>query len=174
MKKNGDAEALLDDSATRGSQSESPPGVSAPPLGDKPAAVSQSDSPLGDKLARLRNWKHEEFARQIAAGTEPSDAYVLAGFERHRANYRRLMRQPQVARRIDVLRREREIAARAARVPINRILEELDRRGIMRIEDLFERNAAGVYSVRNLQTVPVEVSIAFVRVLDEGFGIREK
>lgn len=51
-------------------------------------------------------------------------------------------RRPRVKDRIDVLRREREAAARAARVPIDQVLEEMDRRGLARIEDFFERNAA--------------------------------
>jgi hypothetical protein len=53
-------------------------------------------------------------------------------------------------------------------VPSARVLEELDRRGFMRIEDFFERNPAGIVTVRNLETVPVEVAIAFLRVLGEG------
>jgi hypothetical protein len=75
--------------------------------------------------------------------------------------------------RIDALRREREMAARAARVPIGQVIEELDCRGFMRIEDFFERNAAGILSVRNLERVPVEVAIAFLRALGEGFGISD-
>ncbi|MEA3152219.1 MAG: hypothetical protein QOD56_3158 [Gammaproteobacteria bacterium] len=58
-------------------------------------------------------------------------------------------------------------AARAAWVPSARVLEELDRRGLMRIEDFFERNPAGIVTVRNLETVPVEVAIAFLRVVGE-------
>ena len=68
--------------------------------------------------------------------------YVLAGFTCNRANHNRLMRRPRVKDRIDVLRREREAAARAARVPIDQVLEEMARRGLARIEDFFERNAA--------------------------------
>ena len=44
----------------------------------------------------------------------------------------------------------------------------------MQIADLFERNAAGIVGVRDLQMVPVEVAIAFLKALGEGFGIREK
>jgi hypothetical protein len=153
MEKNGDANTLLD---------------------EKPATVNHS-APLSVSARRpLRNWKHEKFASLVVEGTAPEDAYVLAGFSRHRANHFRLMRQPRVKDRIDVLRRERETAARAARVPISQVLEELDRRGLVQIRDLFELNAAGMFDVSNLETVPVEVSIAFVKALSEGFGIPEK
>jgi hypothetical protein len=76
--------------------------------------------------------------------------------------------QQRSFRKMPVLRKskhERVLAARAAWVPSARVLEELDRRGFMRIEDFFERNPAGIVTVRNLETVPVEVAIAFLRVL---------
>ena len=122
----------------------------------------------------FKNWMWEKFAVLVVAGTEPREAYTLAGFVPNRANHNRLMRQPAMKARIAVLRRERELAARAARVPLDQVLGELDCRGIMRIEDLFERNAAGIVAVRNLEMVPVEVSLAFMKALGEGFGIREK
>jgi hypothetical protein len=108
----------------------------------------------------------------VVEGTEPAEAYVLAGFQRHRANHHRL--RHRVKDRIDVLRRERETAALAARVPISQVIEELDRRGLARIEDFFERNAAGILSVRNLEKVPVEIALALLKALGEGFGIHEK
>jgi hypothetical protein len=139
---------------------------------------SDADSLLAGKPATprssrpLRNWKHEKFARLVVEGTEPAEAYVLAGFQRHRANHHRL--RHRVKDRIDVLRRERETAALAARVPISQVIEELDRRGLARIEDFFERNAAGILSVRNLEKVPVEIALALLKALGEGFGIHEK
>lgn len=148
-------------------------------LDDKLIVVSHgepvnSSSPVRRPSGPLKNWKHEEFARLVAAGTEPQQAYTVAGFTPNRANHNRLIRHPPVKARIEVLRCERETAARAARVPISQVIEELDRRGIVRIEDLFERNAAGIVAVRNLEMVPVEVSLAFLKALGEGFGIREK
>ena len=139
-----------------------------------PGEASEKNRDANARSGSLKNWKHEEFARQVVAGTEPADAYVLAGFERNRANHHRLMRQPHMKDRIEVLRRERETAARAARVPISQVIEELDRRGFIRVEDFFDRNVAGIVAVRDLEMVPVEVSIAFLRALGEGFGIREK
>jgi phage terminase small subunit len=122
-------------------------------------------------VGTLKNWKHERFACQIAEGTNPADAYVIAGFQRNRANHFRLMRQPRVAARIAELKRDREAAARAARVPIDQVLAELNKRGLDGVADFFERNAAGILSVRDLQGVPVEVSIALLKLLREGFGI---
>jgi hypothetical protein len=156
MEKNGDEDAPLDGKPTMVNQSE-------------PAAPSSADR----RSSRpLKNWKHEKFARLVVAGTKPQDAYTLAGFTPNRANHNRLSRY--LKDRIDVLRRERETTARAARVPIGQVIEELDRRGFMRIEDFFERNAAGILSVRNLETVPVEVAIAFLHALAEGFGIGDR
>ena len=119
----------------------------------------------------LRNWKHDLFARQIAAGTDPAEAYSIAGFAPHRTNHFRLLREPHIAARIAQLKREREDAARAAQVPIEEVVAELDRRGIERIADIFERNETGALSVRDLQIVPVEVAIALLRYLRAGFGI---
>jgi len=123
-------------------------------------------------MAVLKNYKYEEFARQIAAGTDPVQAYELAGFKRNRANWRRLKLKPLVSARIEELKQEREVAARAARVPADEVLAELDRRGLDQITDLFDRNEAGILNVRDLQNVPVEVAIAFLRLLREGFGIK--
>ena len=93
----------------------------------------------------LRNWKHEEFARLVAGGTDAKSAYGLAGFAApDRRNHNRLLRDRGVAARIEELRRAREDAARAARVPINQVLATLDRRGICRVADFFERDAAGI------------------------------
>jgi hypothetical protein len=145
------------------------------PSDEKPVVLNHSEPanvPVRGSRP-LKNWKHEEFSRLVVEGTEPREAYVLAGFAPSRANHNRLMRRPSVKARIDVLGRERETAARAARVPIAQVIDELDRCGV-RIEDFFERNAAGILSARNLETVPVEVAMAFLRFLSEGFGIREK
>jgi hypothetical protein len=152
MEKNSDADSLFD---------------------GKPETANRSKSLATPRSSRpLRNWKHEKFARLVVEGTEPADAYVAAGFERHRANHHRLMRR--LKDRIDVLRCEREMAARAARVPISQVIEELDRRGLVQIEDFFERNAAGILSARNLEKVPVEIALALLKALGEGFGIHEK
>ena len=121
----------------------------------------------------LRNWKHEEFARLVAGGTDAKSAYGLAGFAApDRRNHNRLLRDRGVAARIEELRRAREDAARAARVPIDQLLATLDRRGVCRVTDFFERDAAGILRIRNLQDVPVEVSIAFLRLARESFGLK--
>jgi hypothetical protein len=77
-----------------------------------------------------------------------------------------------VAARIEEIKRDREAAARAARVPIDQVLGTLAARGVDRIEDFFDRNAAGVLTFRpDLQNLPVEISIALLRCLREGLGI---
>lgn len=120
----------------------------------------------------LRNRKHEKFAQEIVAGTTPVQAYVIAGYEPHRANHNRLMRNPLIASRIEHLKQEREIAARAARIPVDQMLDSLDQRGIVRLDDFFDRNAAGILSVRDRQEVPVEIAIALLGFLRESFGIK--
>ena len=143
--------------------------------GEKPATANHSEPPVALMGSRpLRNWKHEKFAVLVVGGTGLREAYVMAGFEPIRSNENRLVRKATVKARIDFLRRARELAARAARVPLDQVLGELDCRGIIRIEDLFERNAAGIVEVRNLEIVPVEVAMAFLKTLGEGFGIRER
>jgi hypothetical protein len=140
-------------------------------LDGKPVSANHTEPARSKPLV---NWKYEKFVRLVVDGTDPREAYTIAGFVPNRANHNRLMAKAPIKARIDVLRRERELAARAARVPLDQVLDEMDRRGIVRIYDLFERNAAGILSVRNLEVVPVEVSLALLKALGEGFGIREK
>jgi hypothetical protein len=62
--------------------------------------------------------------------------------------------------------------ARAATVPVDQVLAALAVRGVDRIEDFFDRNAAGILTFRSdLQSLPVEISIALLRCLREGLGI---
>jgi hypothetical protein len=57
-------------------------------------------------------------------------------------------------------------------VPIDQVLGTLAARGVDRVEDFFDRNAAGVLTFRaDLQNLPVEISIALLRCLHEGLGI---
>lgn len=131
-----------------------------------------------DSERPLRNPRHEQFAKLIAEGIPAVAAYSIAGYGAPgRRNHNRLLRV--AAGRIEVLRREREAAARAARMPLDQLLGELESRGFTVIEDFFERNAAGIVAIRNLEMVPVEVGMALLKSLAkafrvrEGFGIRE-
>jgi hypothetical protein len=128
-------------------------------------------------MGPLRNPKHEIFARHVAAGVDLAEAFVLAGYESSSAagrNHNRLARHPDVAARIEELKRTREDSARAARVPIDQVLTTLAARGVDRIDDFFDRNAAGVLTFRaDLQSLPVEVSLALLRCLHEGLGIAD-
>jgi hypothetical protein len=109
----------------------------------------------------------------VAEGTEPDYAYELVGLTPGRRNHNRLLRNPDLRWRIEELKREREALARAAAVPIDRVLAALAAKGVDRLEDLFDRNAAGIPSVRpDLRSLPVEVSIALLRCLREGLGIK--
>ena len=76
-------------------------------------------------------------------------------------------------RRIAELRQQREDAARAARVPIEQVLAELDRCGVDHVADFFDRDAAGILRVRDLRGVPVEVSLALVRLLRESLAVMQ-
>jgi hypothetical protein len=124
-------------------------------------------------MGKLRNWQHEKFAQEIVAGAEPREAYVVAGYKWNRANHHKLARRPDVAARIAELRQQREDAARAARVPIEQVLAELDRCGVDHVADFFDRDAAGILRVRDLRGVPVEVSLALVRLLRESLAVMQ-
>jgi hypothetical protein len=124
-------------------------------------------------MSALPNRKREKFCRLFADGVEGMKAFELAGFASPESrNHNRLLRIPAVVARIEELRRSRELAAHAARVPADQVLSELDRRGVG-VADFFERNAAGIPEVRDLRRVPVEVSLAFLRLAREAFGLRE-
>jgi hypothetical protein len=57
-------------------------------------------------------------------------------------------------------------------VPIDQVLTALAARGVDRIDDFFDRNAAGVLAFRaDLQSLPVEVALALLRCLRDGLGI---
>jgi hypothetical protein len=120
---------------------------------------------------RLRNWRHEKFAQEIVAGTDAKRAYANAGFRPHGANFHRLLRDPAIAARIARLGHDREIEARAAQVPIKRVLEELARCGIERFADVYDRDAAGILRPQDCQFVPAEISIALLRSLRAAFGV---
>jgi hypothetical protein len=116
----------------------------------------------------LRNLKHERFVRAIVLdGMDPAEAYVDAGFVRARANHFRLMRHPRVAARIAELKQ-----ARGARTPAKDVLVELGQRGIVRVADFFESGPTGLV-VRDLRFVRVDVALALLISLREGFAISE-
>jgi hypothetical protein len=134
----------------------------------------------GDGKHSLRNWKHENFAHGIASlseqaalGKDGEDAYVAAGFTRHRQNHVRLMKREHVAKRIEWLRFEREAAAAAARMPLSKVVEGLRVRGVERFDDLLERNASGSVNVLDLSScIPVEIGIGALQMVSSGFGIK--
>jgi hypothetical protein len=123
-------------------------------------------------MTKLHNRRREIFAQLIADGTELRKAFGLAGFtSAEYRNYNRLMRHPDVAARIDELKRAREDAARAAQAPAAQVLAELGSHGVDRIADLFEADAGGALRVRDLRAVRVEVALAFVRLAGEALGL---
>jgi hypothetical protein len=122
-------------------------------------------------VSKLRNWRWEKFAQEVAAGTDPREAYAVAGYEPDRANHNRLLRRADVTCRIDELKRDRHEAARAAGMSPEAVLSALSGCGIERLDEFFERDAAGILRVRDHQAVPVEASIALLRFLRESLGI---
>jgi hypothetical protein len=122
-------------------------------------------------MTKLRNWRWEKFAQEVAAGSNPREAYTVAGYEPDRANHNRLLRRADVAHRIEELKRDRVDAARAAGMSPPAVLTALSRCGIERLDEFFERDEEGVLRVRDHQAVPVEASIALLRLLRESLGI---
>jgi hypothetical protein len=126
-------------------------------------------------VLKLRNWQHEKFAQEIAAGTDAKEAYVVAGYKASSVagrNHNRLLRNRAIAARVDALRQEREDDARAAGMSAASVLAVFEAHGIERMREFFERDAAGVLRVRDLQAIPVEASIALMRFLNAGLGLR--
>jgi hypothetical protein len=120
----------------------------------------------------LRNPKHEKFARAIVFdGKEPPEAYVIAGFQKDRANHWKLFRNPRVKARIAELTEDRELAERAARVPVADVLAEFEKHDIARLADFYHPGPAGVLVVRDLGTIKVETALALLNSLHESFGI---
>jgi hypothetical protein len=145
-----------------------------------PVRVVRPPRAGSDGSCALRNWQHENFAQEIARlseqaalGKDGEDAYVSAGFARHRRNHVRLMGRQRVAKRIEWLRFEREARAQAARMSPVKVIEELHARGIERFEDLIDRNAAGVVTLRDYAPcLPVEIGIAALKMVHGAFGIK--
>jgi hypothetical protein len=123
-------------------------------------------------IRKLRNRRYEKFAQEIAAGTDPRQAYVIAGYEPDRANHNRLLRRADVSARIQELKEEREYAANAAGVAAPAVLEILKNSGIERINDFFEPDEAGNLQVADFRTVPVEAALAFLRFIRRAFAIK--
>jgi phage terminase small subunit len=125
-------------------------------------------------MSKLRNWQHERFAQEIAAGTDRADAYRLAGYRQTSGasrNYNRLLRDPDIAARIGSLRGDRENRARAAGMSAAAVLAVFKAYGVERLDELFDKNAGGVIQARDLRQIPVEASIALLRFLREGLGV---
>jgi hypothetical protein len=121
-------------------------------------------------MSVLLNWKHEKFAQFVADGIDPRQAYTLIGYAPNRANHNRLLRRPEIAARIAELKHERMFRACAAKVPVEQIIDGFGRVGV-NVEGLFERNAAGVFEVRDLRSVPAEVALALLRSFRAALGI---
>ena len=96
---------------------------------------------------------------------------MTAGFAGGNRNHNRFLRNEKIIARIEELRRERALRMQAARVPIDGLLTEVRNCGLEQVADFFDRNAAGVLSVRDLQNVRPEVAIAFLKFLHEGLRI---
>jgi hypothetical protein len=122
-------------------------------------------------MTKLRNWRWEKFSHEVAAGGDPREAYVVAGYKPDRANHNRLLRRPDVASRIGELRQDRIEAARAAGMSPPAVLAALTACGIERLDEFFALDQDGVLRVRDHQAVPVEASIALLRFLRESLGI---
>jgi hypothetical protein len=122
-------------------------------------------------MSKLRNWRWERFAQEVAASGDPREAYALVGYKPDRANHNRLLRRAEVARRIDELELDRIEAARAAGMSPPAVLWALSERGIERLDDFFELDEAGALRVRDHKAMPVEASIALLRFLRESLGI---
>jgi hypothetical protein len=125
-------------------------------------------------MGRLRSWKRELFARAIAEGKTPKKAYEEASYKSSSVtfrNYNRLLSDPDVIALINEYKTERQDRARAARVPIGEVLAKLDARGIHRVAVFFDINRSGVLAPCDLRQIPVEISMALLRLLSDALGL---
>jgi hypothetical protein len=120
----------------------------------------------------LRNPKHEKFVRLLVIeGKDSAAAHVEAGFTPHRANHFRLMRDPRIKERIAELTEERELLARVGRTPASDVINKLEEHGIERVADFYQTGRSGSLVVRDLRSIPVEVALALLNSLHDGFAI---
>ena len=117
-------------------------------------------------MPKLRQPKHEQFAREVVSGAAIKDAYVAAGFKPHSMNGNRLMRPPEVAARIDELQRE---AAARSEITADRILIEAGRIAFSNFKSFIESDG-GKMRFRDMAQLPdgITAAIAELRLDDEG------
>jgi hypothetical protein len=81
------------------------------------------------------------------------------------------MRNPRIKGRIAELTQEHELMARVARTPVAEILVELEKHGLERVVDFYQDGPAGGLVIRDLRGIPVEIALALLNSLHDGFGI---
>jgi hypothetical protein len=127
-------------------------------------------------MGKLPNPKHEKFCHAVVFnGKKLADAYIDAGFDPNsviRRNHNRLFRDPRIKARIVELEHVRDLAARAARLPIADVLAELGKHGIDRVADLFEPRPDGSLAARDLRMMRPEATFSLLNALHDGAGLR--
>jgi phage terminase small subunit len=110
-------------------------------------------------MPKLRQPKHELFAREVAAGAAIKDAYAAAGFKLHRANGNRLLRRHDVKSRIEELQRE---TGERAEITADRIVIEIARVAFGNLARFFEYSSRsdghGSLTVRDITVLPDDIT----------------
>lgn len=132
-------------------------------------------------MPALRDPQYEKFAQQYVElafsgnGNPLLEAYKSAGYVAHRYNAARLKRRPEVTRRIEELTSE---AAEWANIRVTRVAVEIDRVGRANILDLIEpvkdkdgNPVAGMYTLKDLTTLPREVTAAIKTISYDSNGL---
>jgi hypothetical protein len=116
-------------------------------------------------MGRLRNQKHETFAREIAAMTPYERAYQLAGFRGdprwHRFNASKLKHKPDVQARIEELSKEFDQRAGIHAEYIKRQLLPIVEANV---QDLYERDSAGQTKLKAISDIPRNVAAAISKI----------
>ena len=84
--------------------------------------------------------KYELFAQELAKGTKPGVAYVVAGFNAHASNAVRLSKNEHVAARVAELL---AVGAERAGVTVQRIVEEFAKIGFANMADYMRAGEGG-------------------------------
>jgi hypothetical protein len=141
--------------------------------GEFPDGFSRSGSD-GFKMPELENEQHEAFAWLVGHDVPLPEAYRTVGFRSegyNSSNWNRLSRRPDVKKRIQEIRDQREKIAEAALLQPAEIIKTLADAGIGQITDFFAPDESGNLRIKDLRGIKSEAATAFVRLIRKAFGL---
>jgi hypothetical protein len=125
-------------------------------------------------MPELENEQHEAFAWLVGHDVPLPEAYRTAGFRSegfNSSNWNRLSRRPDVKKRIQEIRDQREKIAEAARMQPAEIIKTLGDYGISQITNFFTPDEDGKLRIKDLRGIKSEAATAFARLIRKAFGL---